>query len=189
LSIDGQHAGKVPESALVALSQRGDRAAFAEIVRRRQAWIRNLMRRLSGDVVLADDLSQQVFFQAWKTVHHVQHRARFAPWLKQVAVNTWLQHVRRNDPLRSAVEYEDAGTDSGKRTDIGMDLDQALATLPNHVRLCIVLSYYERMTHSEIGDFTGLPLGTIKSHIRRGTKQLRELLSAYDDAHKTREPT
>ena len=66
----------------------------------------------------------------------------------------------------------------------GMDLGGALATLANAVRLCIVLSYHEGMTHPEIAEATKLPLGTVKSHINRGTQRLRQLLSAYRDEPK-----
>jgi RNA polymerase sigma-70 factor (ECF subfamily) len=59
----------------------------------------------------------------------------------------------------------------------GIDLDRALATLPAHVRLCIVLSYADGMSHSEIVDATGMPLGTVKTHIRRGLEQLRRVLT------------
>ncbi len=62
-----------------------------------------------------------------------------------------------------------------------MDLDNALAILPGRARLCVVLSYHERMSHGEIAALTGMQLGTVKSHIRRGAEQLRELLSAYGE--------
>ena len=81
-----------PESVLVGLSRTGNRDAFAELVDRRQTWIRNLMRRCCRDVELADDLSQQVFMQAWHTIHQLHDVNRFAPWLKRMAINTWLQH-------------------------------------------------------------------------------------------------
>jgi len=61
-----------------------------------------------------------------------------------------------------------------------MDLDSALETLSDHVRLCVVLSYHEGMTHGEIAELTGLPLGTVKSHIRRGTQRLQQHLADYD---------
>ena len=60
-----------------------------------------------------------------------------------------------------------------------MDLDAALATLADDARICIVLAYHEGMTHDEIGNLTGMPVGTVKSHIRRGTLRLREQLAAY----------
>lgn len=163
------------------LSQSGNRDAFAELVTRRQIWIRNLMRRCCGDAVLADDLSQQVFMQAWRTVRQLQKASRFGPWLKRLAINTWLQHQRRNDPLRGADEHEDANSVDKQTTSIAMDLDRALATLSDDVRACIVLGYHERMTHDEISETTGIPLGTVKSHIRRGTKKLQQELAAYEE--------
>jgi RNA polymerase sigma-70 factor (ECF subfamily) len=57
----------------------------------------------------------------------------------------------------------------------------ALATLPEAARLCIVLSYHEGMTHAEIAQSTDIPLGTVKSHIARGTEKLRQVLSAYKE--------
>ena len=172
---------------LVGLARSGDRGAFAELVNRRQIWIRNLMRRFCGDVTLADDLAQQVFLQAWRKIPALQQPSRFAAWLKRMAINVWLQHARRNDPLRQAQEPDDTRTAQRDATSVAMDLDSALATLPDDVRLCIVLSYHEGMTHGEIEQYTGMPLGTVKSHIRRGTKRLQEQLAAYGDARPAEE--
>jgi RNA polymerase sigma-70 factor (ECF subfamily) len=168
-----------PESIVVRLARNGDRQAYSELVVRRQAWIRNLMRRSSGNVALADDLSQQVFLQAWKALPQLQDPARFGPWLKRLAINVWLQHARRNDPVGEAGELrnEAAGSDDAAR--IAMDLDTALATLAYDARLCIVLAYHEGMTHDEIAALTEIPVGTVKSHVRRGTLRLREQLAAY----------
>jgi len=55
--------------------------------------------------------------------------------------------------------------------------------LPGPVSLCIALCYHERMTHDEIVELTGMQLGTVKSHVRRGSKRLRELLAAYDETN------
>lgn len=166
---------------LVGLARNGDRNAFQELVRRRQGWIRNLMRRCCHDITLADDLAQQVFMQAWRTIRHLQQPGSFASWLKRLAINTWLQHRRKSDPLKHADEPDEARTARKDAIGVALDLDRALATLPDNVRLCIVLSYHEGMTHPEIATFTGLPLGTVKSHIRRGTERLQEELSAYND--------
>ena len=172
---------KSPEPVLVSLSRTGNRDAFAELVARRQTWVRNLMRRCSGDAARADDLSQQVFMQAWRTIRQLHDAVRFAPWLKRIAINMWLQHKRRNDPLRAADQHADRDSPYRDQPAIALDLDRALGTLTDDARLCIVLSYHERMTHAEIESLTGMPLGTIKSHIRRGTHRLQEELSAYAD--------
>jgi len=70
-----------PEAILAGLARNGDRDAFAELVNRRQAWIRNLMRRCCNDAALADDLAQQVFMQAWKNIPQLQRVSRFGAWL------------------------------------------------------------------------------------------------------------
>jgi RNA polymerase sigma-70 factor (ECF subfamily) len=171
--------GKSPEALLVTMARRGDRDAFAELVRRREPWIRALMLRCCNHHALADDLSQQAFVQAWQSIGQLRLASRFGPWLKRLAVNTWLQHVRKNDPLRDADDETDAESSKEDTAGISMDLDRALATLKEPVRLCIVLSYHEGMTHDEIADFTNLPAGTVKSHIRRGTKRLQEALKEY----------
>jgi RNA polymerase sigma-70 factor (ECF subfamily) len=94
-------------------------------------------------------------------------------------VNEWIQHQRKNDPLWHAqddVESQPARTDT---TGIALDLDRALAALPSPMRLCVVLSYHERLSHREIAALTGMQLGTVKTNVRRGSARLRELLSPY----------
>ena len=76
-----------PEAIIVGFARTGDRSAFAELVRRRQSSIRNLMRRCSGDATLADDLSQQVFLQVWLKIHTLKKANAFGAWLKRLAVS------------------------------------------------------------------------------------------------------
>lgn len=172
---------KCPEPMIVGLARSGDRNAFAELVRRRQSSVRNLMRRCCGDVTLADDLAQQAFVQAWKKIRGLKKAEAIGAWLKQVAISIWLQHLRKKDALRHAGELDETETAHAAEDGVGMDLDldHALSTLPEHVRCCIVLSYKEGMTHAEIAQWMDMPLGTVKSHITRGTEKLREILSPY----------
>lgn len=170
-----------PEALVVSLASDGDRNAFADLVRRRQSWIRHLMRRCSGDAGLADDLAQQVFMQAWRKIRHIREPDKFGAWLKQMAINEWLQHCRKNDALLNADSEDEIRTAQLDKTSIALDLDRAMAKLPGDVSLCIALSYHERLTHDEIAALTGLQLGTVKSHIRRGSQRLRDMLSAYDE--------
>ena len=173
-----------PEPFLVGLARSGDRSAFEELVRRRQSWLRNLMRRCCGDATLADDLAQQVLLKVWQSLGSLKQAQAFGAWLRRLAVSVWLQHLRKNDALRGADLLEEDAHAQHDVTGEGLDLDAALATLPGPVRTCIVLSYHEGMTHSEIAKLMDTPLGTVKSHISRGTKQLQQLLAAYrGDAH------
>jgi RNA polymerase sigma-70 factor (ECF subfamily) len=185
------------EAVVVALAIAGDAAAYSELVRRRQGQIRNLLRRLSRDPALADDLSQVAFVQAWRKLRTLKTPRAFGGWLRKLTVNVWLQHARtraaRAETLLSSRtdEPEDTACDIGVRAAAGnepaneatlaeqMDLDHALALLPGEVRVCIVLAYAERMSHREISEATGFPLGTVKSHIARGAARLRQALQAY----------
>lgn len=170
-----------PEVFVVSLARTGDRMAFEDLVRRRQSSVRGLMRRCCGDNNLADDLAQQVFLRVWLKIHTLREAKAFAAWLKRLAITIWLQYLRKNDALRCADELTGLEQTHDDSTGEGMDLDQALATLPNPVRLCIVLSYQEGMSHREIAELTGIPMGTVKSHISRGTQRLQQILSAYKD--------
>src|SRR5215510_7193010 len=145
---DPRDLGTIDEVTVVALARFGDSHAFEELVRRRQSWLRNLLRRLSGDSVLADDLAQQAFLLAWRGIGRLRASEAFGAWLKQLAVHVWLDHVRRHDPLDRLDPDGDDAIESAARERVaagaiesGLDLDRALAMLPPHVRLCIVLSY------------------------------------------------
>src|ERR1700736_321500 len=161
----------------------GDAAAFCDLVRRHQSWLRNLLRRLCRDPALADDLAQQVFLQAWRSLPGLRSVAAFGAWLRRLALNAWLAHLRAAPPATITLDAEDrppaAVTLPGPER---LDLDRALARLAPDERLCVVLAYSEGMSHGEISAATELPLGTVKSHVRRGAARLRALLHAYQPA-------
>ncbi|WP_419914023.1 RNA polymerase sigma factor [Hoeflea sp.] len=183
----GAEYAKAPEALLAGLARTGDRSAFEELVRRRQSWLRGLMRRLCADPVLADDLAQQAFLQAWRNIGRLRRPGSFGAWLKRLAVTAWLQQLRAKDPLREASELDHAAIAQDGNRGLAADLDRALSQLSDPARLCVVLSHHEGMTHDEISELTGMPAGTVKSHIRRGTERLRTALSAYrQSAEKTK---
>jgi RNA polymerase sigma-70 factor (ECF subfamily) len=169
------------EAAVVALASNGDPSAYDELVRRKQARVRSLMRRLSNDRTLAEDLAQQVFVEVWKSLAKLDTPAAFSQWLRAICLNVWLQHFRRKNLLVLDNDAADCLVDGGtrERPEHAIDLSAALALLPAAVRLCVVLAYHEGMSHGEIADATSLPLGTVKSHIVRGSARLRELLRDY----------
>lgn len=187
--------GAAPEAILAGLGISGDDAAYGELVRRRQAQIRDLLRRLCASPTLADDLAQQAFLQAWRRIRTLRAPGAFGGWLRQIAVSVWLQHVRAQGSRPA--ELAPATRADGQNADYALsattdnqvheptvaerlDLDRALSQLAPDVRLCVTLAYGERMSHREIAEATGLPLGTVKSHITRGAARLRELLYAYE---------
>jgi RNA polymerase sigma-70 factor (ECF subfamily) len=166
--------GDATEAHVVTLAALGDDRAFAELVRRRQSTLRGMLRRLCGDATLADDLAQETFVQAWRTLAQLRNAGAFGGWLKQVAVRVWLQHARRGKlALETLEEAEDTAVPEFEGR---LDLERALERLNPPQRLCVVLSYGEGLSHGEIADSTGWPLGTVKSHVARGGARLKQWL-------------
>jgi RNA polymerase sigma-70 factor (ECF subfamily) len=143
--------------------------------------VRGLLRRLSGDAALADDLAQDTFIQAWQNLQGLRTPEAFGGWLRQIAVNLWLRHARRKriqlEPLDES-HIADYNQRSEHRDTVAhlMDLEMALDQLRPAQRLCVVLAYAEGMSHAEIAGVTGLPLGTVKSHVARAAAKLRQWL-------------
>jgi RNA polymerase sigma-70 factor (ECF subfamily) len=167
------------EASVVALARSGEQAAFADLMRRRQAVTRGMLLRLCRDPALADDLAQETFLQAWRQLPTLRTHDAFGGWLRQIAVNVWLQNRRRRG---EALLDDDARiAEQAPEQKIGerMDLVAALQLLAPATRLCVVLGHGEGMSHSEVAETTGLPLGTVKTNINRGSARLRELLAAY----------
>lgn len=166
---------------MIALACAGDDSAFAEVMRRRQSRVRKFMYHMCRQTALGDDLAQQVFLKAWRSLARLRSAAAFDGWLKKIMVNVWLEEARRGKlATTSDVELEDLAVHRDSTAE-RMDLDAALSTLSSDVRLCVVLAYNEGMAHPEIAAHTGLPLGTVKSHISRGAARLREILADYGE--------
>lgn len=169
-----------PEAALVLAAQAHDRFAFEELVRRREGWLRALLRRLCGNRQQADDLAQEAFLRAWQELGKLREPRAFGGWLRRLAVRL-LVDVRRLKQLDyAAPEALDAVPAANPSpsciVEAERDLERALDSLAPAERLCIVLNLGEGMSHAEIEQATAIPLGTVKSHILRGTTKLRGLL-------------
>ncbi len=166
---------RAAEATVVALAATGNDQAFDELVRRRQAWLRGLMRRFCGNPTLADDLAQQAFLQAWQRLGSLRAPGAFGAWLRQLALNVWLAEARRSALPLTGLDLPES---AAPEVDPGLqqDLDTALSMLRPDERTCVVLAYAEGLTHGEIATATGLPLGTVKSHVLRGATRLRAWL-------------
>lgn len=168
------------EPALVLAAQRGDQLAFAELVKRRQGWVRALLFRMCANRAEADDLAQEAFVRAWQRLADLDQPLAFSGWLRRVAVTTFLQAKRRaridfdqlDETLPLAAEQPGVDTAASAR----VDLERALALLSAPERLCVTLNHGEGLSHGDIVAMTGLALGTVKSHIQRGSDKMRRYL-------------
>ena len=155
-----------------------DTAAFGELIRRHQSQVRNFLRRLTGDLALADDLAQDAFLRAWDKLHTFSGHGSFIGWLLKVAYTTFLQSkrkARRYAEVLDAVGQVTELTGRGHARDAHetSDLDRLLGVLTEDERAVIVMSYACGLSHREISEATGQPVGTIKSVIHRGKEKIR----------------
>jgi RNA polymerase sigma-70 factor (ECF subfamily) len=169
------------EAALILAAQAKDQRAFGELVRRRQGWARSLLRRMCRDDAEADDLAQEAFVKAWERLADLESPAAFAGWFRRVAVTTFLMAKRRQRAAMNSIDDAvDIASDASLPDDAAgakIDLSRALARLSDGERLCVTLNHGEGLSHAEIVEMTGLPLGTVKSHVQRGTEKLRKMLT------------
>src|SRR5882672_8250592 len=84
------------EPLVIALACAGDSLAFTELVRRRHSRVRKFMYRVCRRASLGDDLAQQAFLTAWRSIGQLRSAAAFDGWLKRIMITTWLEEIRRS---------------------------------------------------------------------------------------------
>lgn len=157
----------------------GDEAALREIYEEHASLVLNICRRTVG--ADAEDVVQQVFVAAWKGRSSFDHdKGALAGWLTGIAKFKAVDHLRAKGrrPQSANQEVEDSAStaaDVGRVAD-RMLLTRALATLPEERRRVVALAFFEDFTHQEISEHLAMPLGTVKSHVRRGLEALRHVL-------------
>lgn len=167
----------------------GDERALAETYARWAALVHTIAVRSLGDHGEAEDVTQKVFISAWNgRAGFDPSRARLPAWLVGItrhAVADAHEARSRRRRIEAAVMGElqfsqpDQSADVADRLLISEEL-QRLEPVPQRV---MQLAFYDDLTHAQIADSLGLPLGTVKSHIRRSLTRLRTRLEANDDTH------
>ena len=168
--------GRIEDHVLVARVVAGqDTGAFGELIRRHQSQVRNFLRRLSRDDMLADDLAQDCFLHAWDKIHTYSGNGSFIGWLMKVAYTIFLQSKRKSKRYNEIVEragMESTGVSTGAGEDT-LDLEKLLAAMDEQERTIMVFSYACGLSHREISETTDLPVGTVKSIIHRAKEKIR----------------
>ena len=173
------------DGALIArVLERNDQRAFAELVKRHQSQLRYSLRQLTGwDAALADDLAQETFIKAYKSLSQFRGDAKFFTWLYRIAYNCFLAHQRGRKPEEQLDEQHErqyaSRSDRSQATDLHRDFARALLQFSPEQRMALHLHLQREMSHQEIADLMDCPLGTVKSHIQRGRERLQEMLSGW----------
>jgi RNA polymerase sigma factor (sigma-70 family) len=173
------------DSALIArVLLADDRMAFGELVHRHQSAVRNFLRHLTGgDVALADDLSQETFIQAYRSLARYRGEAVFSTWLLGIAHNRW-RNARRRQREHVLLEADTAANATvpspSRVVDLHCDLAGALHRLSPEEQTAVHLCYQQGLSHSEIAAVLDWPLGTVKTHLTRSKEKLRQLLAVWN---------
>ncbi|WP_337459409.1 sigma-70 family RNA polymerase sigma factor [Oceanicola sp. S124] len=169
-------------SWMLAVRDQRDRAAFARLFAFYAPRVKGVLMRSGMGSAAAEDVVQDVMLAVWhKAAQFDPGRAQVSGWIYRIARNRQVDIARKNGrPIPEEVETEtppeaDPGAIMALAQESGK-LRQALAKLKPEQREVIARAYLGDLTHGEIRDETGLPLGTIKSRIRLGLERLRHEL-------------
>ncbi len=160
------------------------RTAFGHLVEKYQAQVRRFfLSQTLGDASLSDDLAQDTFVKAYVNISRFRGEASFSTWLYRIAYNVYYDYVKtlhNTDSIDTSAVIGRAArvVDSS----LQMDLHKALALLSEAERTCVVLQLMEGQPIDAIATVTGMPQGTIKSHLSRGKKKMADYLknNGYD---------
>lgn len=157
----------------------GNKRAFDTLVKKYQSPVRRFfLHQTLGDEELSDDLAQETFIKAYTHLASFKNLSNFSTWLFRIAYNVFYDYIRTR---KETAGLEDWETDTGCRTEqrnVGtqMDIYRGLALLKEVERTCITLYYMEDLAIDKIAAVTGMPPGTVKSHISRGKEKLANFL-------------
>ncbi|WP_349358735.1 sigma-70 family RNA polymerase sigma factor [Stappia sp.] len=171
---------------IVRVAEQRDKTAFAALFDHFAPRLKAYLMRLGADAATAEELTQEVMITLWRKASLFDaRRATAATWLFRIARNRRIDALRRDrsalldaeDPsLRPAApEDQDDELDARLRED---RVREALTALPEEQRELIRRAFFAGLSHSQIADETGLPLGTVKSRIRLAFTRLRRILEA-----------
>lgn len=153
--------------------------SFEQIVDRHQSRVYSIALRITGDTGTAEEVAQDVFLECHRALHSMASEEHLAAWLCRVACHRAtdaLRHRRaRGGDLVLAFE-EDLLTPSKPRREepLWNRVEQLLLTLPEQQRAVVLLRYQEDLEPRQIAETLGIPLATVRSHLQRGMKLLRE---------------
>jgi RNA polymerase sigma-70 factor, ECF subfamily len=194
--------GEASDEVLMVSYQRGDREAFALLVRRYNKQVYNFVLRQLRSPALSEDVTQDVFMRLVQSAADFKHEARFSTWLYAIARNLCIDQLRRlqhrrhpslDQPLGASDEGPTLGdslaaqhpSTSAERAAVSSEVQativKAVDALPDEQREVFLLREIADLPFKDIADITGVPENTVKSRMRYALDRLKQALCEFEE--------
>ena len=184
---------KTTDAYLVKRSQEGDVRSFELLIIRYQKRIFNVVFRVVRNRDVVEDLAQEAFLNAFKSIRSFKGGSSFYTWLYRIAANVSINYLSKQKRASFAdeglLETEEVSVrasgweSSPERSVQSIETSKAIAesvdALPDDIRQAVVLREYEGLSYEEISEVMDCPIGTVRSRIFRGREMLKEKLRDY----------
>jgi len=181
MTVGGDDEDRVTAAQVVS----GQKDLFRLLVKRHEQAVYGMGMSFFRNAEDASDFTQEVFLKTFRNLSRFEGRSRFSTWLYKIAYNTAINSVTRKKEYHSLVEDEivpdnDTPERNMLRSLARIAVLEAITELPERFRICVDLFFFYDRSYQEIETITGYPVNTIKSHVFRAKKILREKLSGYN---------
>ena len=195
LPAESQGSPPTDEALILGYCESGDRDLFAELVRRYERELFSYLRRYLGDAEMAEDAFQAAFLQVHLKCAKFEAGRAFRPWLYTIAANKARDHLRARG-RRGEVSLDATAGDEGPAFAEGLEAASSLMTermdeqqrgalvrflidqMPEHLRLILIMGYYQQLPYAEIAEVLDVPVGTVKSRLHAAVNHFARLWHA-----------
>jgi RNA polymerase sigma-70 factor (ECF subfamily) len=177
------------QAILVERFKRGESEAFDEIMNKYQKQVYNIAYGFIGNYEDAYDISQEVFIKVYRSLDKLKNSSAFVLWLRRITVNTCTDYVRQqvseetlDDVSYLSNYYSSDNRSSDKLMETGelqKIISRAVNRLPKRQQKVFMLRHYDGLSLKDIAKTLNCSLGTVKAHLFRATRRLRDLLLPY----------
>jgi len=175
-------------SLLISHVKAGDRQAYRTFIEKYQRLVAAIVFRMVYNAADREELSQEIFLKIFAHIKEFEGAAKMSSWIGRIASNTCINHLRKkrlplfDDIAAPGSSLENIAASSptpeflSEQASSNLELQKEIDRLPAHYRLILTLFHFSEMNYDEIGQALAMPAGTVKSHLFRARKKLRERL-------------